>query len=1111
MKKRLISIFLLLITSIVCLSVGVVGCRNTDDAPKAGHIVVRTDSMEQVVAVGSNYTTPIAGAFDSNEDRINGRTILTQVFNPSNKMLEESTEQIKFRFVSTGTWKIKYTAYVNEVKDALIPETTLTVYVCSVLPTPQNFKVENNTLTWDKIDNASGYEVSVNGETSSVVNTESFTSDIFQKSGYYVSVTAKGDNKSYIDSLAAAYRNRTPLKPGELMAFNDPNYELDVTSAVSEGITLPPDEIEWLSEEECKGSTGGAVKLRIRSGNYGWGVFKVLMPEGTTIDMNDDSWKYMEIRFKVDTENYQSNTSFLLNPPNNLNNGYDRGVNVTKDNNDQWYTIQLPWQTIYAEGYKKYTLISSSTAFFDGDRLTWKRNESAYGYQVSITKTAPDGTVTKKTYKNFSSDNAGFIFDKNKEYYSLDISTLDIFEGRDGFTYDGLVECEIPTSYANLNFNFYDMVRTTGKGYVYLDYVRLYTDKIFAPENFRFDTTTNKILWDVVDGADKYTLDIITSDEFGNDSTRYVVAGNVGEFDITSIGIDPATKKFTAKINTIPTDTSKGTSDWTEFEQVLQPVGLSISKEGILSWTAVDNAVSYIVSVNGKEYQAQTTSLNIANEIAKGDVVTFVKAVAKNGYLDGEFSVPCCKLVLNNGQIATFNSPAYQYMISELTKDEQGSTAVGKIASTKYVSETDAEGSFGGAFDIVMSNKAGKGERQRDFKISFANALDFTGYDGISIRFKVYDASTYSYTEDPDVRFRMLTVSGNNYWGTTAYAQPITLNEWVSVRYTKDEVENCLINDGSALSLQFVGYGDFPGLDGGLLKFYLDDISYYKQLAKPTGFALDGNNISWNAVDGADGYVVNVNGTDLSPITTTTMDVGAYLTSSYAFKVKAISNVNIASEYTDSIIKIITSGLNIAEFNNVVYENSVKFLLENTIQPWNNNTIDYTTVKPINEYQTSVDGAENGDAVLIRPIVAHYGSGGSARHAVFTVKLARPLDLTGNSYSGIVIRFKALNVAHGIGGASDADTIDQIQLCNPTTKDKTYTSYNNGTNGYEYPTLNVTEGSWFEWSLTNEQLKTLYSNGATELVFAMIVPGGTSHNYAHPAETYLDYIRYVAK
>ena len=1114
MKKRVTSIFFLLIMAITCLSIGIAGCVDNNSS-RVGHITVRTDSTELVVAVGTNYTTPIAGVFDQNDDRIDGRTIVTRVYNPANKLLEESTEQIKFRFISKGVWKIVYSAYLDEdVKDESIPETTITAYVCSVLTAPQNFSVANNTLTWDKVDNASNYAVSINGGDPVIVNEESFTSDIFEKSGYYVAVTAKGDNRSFIDSPIGAYRNRIPLKDGELMAFNDPNYALDVQEAVKVGINLAPDEIEWLSEEQCEGSTGGALKLRIRSGGYGWGVFKVVMPEGTKIDMNDDTWDYMEIRFKVDSDSYQESSKFLLNPPNGHNNAGDRGVKITKDNNDQWYTIQLPWLTIYAEGYKKYSLLTSSSYEFKDNVVTWDKNVNAYGYQIVVTKTDVEGNVTSKTYKNFSNDN-GFAIEGDIDSYSFDITTDTAFyNATDGSTYSAKVECEIPTSYDSLNFNLYDLIRTTGIGYVYLDYVRLYTDKIDAPENLRYED--GKILWDAVDGADKYTLEIVTTDEYGTDSTRYTVDGDLTEFDLASVNIDPAKVKFSASIRTVPVDATKGTSDYVTFDACLAPVGLSINEEGILSWTEADNAIGYIVNINGRETQVSTNSISVANEIAKGDVVAFVKTLANPGYLDSEFSSPCCKLKLEGSQISNFNSSAYEYMISGVSKGQQGSTAVGKITSAKYANETSAEGSLGGALDVTMSNMAGLGERQRDFRISFAKPLDFTGYDGLSIRLKVYDASTFNYPSDPDVRFRMLNTSGSNYWGTTLYATPIAVNEWVTVRYTKTEVMNCLINDGTALTLQIVGYGTFPGLAGGLLKFYLDDISYYKQLSTPENYALNGTTLSWDAVSEADGYVVNVNGTDLPMITATTFDISEYANADYAIKVKAVSNVHLESAYTQSVMNIVTSGLDIAKFNSSLYESTLKYGQDNTIKAWTGNqSATDAWKKAKSTYETNVDGAEDGDALLIQPLVAHYGSGGGARHAVFTVKLPRALDLSG-TYQGITIRFKPVDLAYGLGaGASTNSKIDRIQLMNPTTKDNTYTRYYDSTstnadyNAYPYAYLEVVEGNWYEWTITLDQLKSLYSDGATELVFAMVTKSGASFNLDTPANTYLDYIKYV--
>ena len=109
-----------------------------------------------------------------------------------------------------------------------------------------------------------------------------------------------------------------------------------------------------------------------------------------------------------------------------------------------------------------------------------------------------------------------------------------------------------------------------------------------------------------------------------------------------------------------------------------------------------------------------------------------------------------------------------------------------------------------------------------------------------------------------------------------------------------------------------------------------------------------------------------------------------------------------------------------------------------------------------------------------------------------------------------------MDLVYGLGtGASTNSKIDRIQLMNPTTQDNTYTRYYDSTstnadyNAYPYAYLEVVEGNWYEWTITLDQLKALYSDGATELVFAMVTKGGATCNLDTPANTYLDYIKYV--
>ena len=516
MKKRKISILALLLTAIICFAVGI-GCAKETE----GRIVIQTDSTEIVVALGDRYTTPIAGVFDSNLDRINGRQVIVRVYNGKGALIEESepSEQVHFAFISTGTWKIEYTAYKGDVVDANVDKATIIAYVCNRLKTPDNFTVSGNTLTWDEVANASSYEVTVNGGEPVQISGTSFTNDIFNDTGFYVGVTAKGDNRKYVDSNMATYLNRTPLADGVLMAFDDPCYELDVKSAVSQKITLDPDQIKWVSEEECEGSTGGALKVRIRSGNYGWGVFKVMTMSGVKLDTNKE-WSGMEIRFKIDSESYRDDTWFFLNPPTKHNNAQRSGVHVKMEKNNQWMVLRLDKSVVLKEGYTKFTTLPSSTVTMEDNVVKWDKNESAYGYQVEVTRTDLTGESVIKTYPSYSIDNGFVVGDETSYSFNLTDAT-DLYVDSSEYTYSVRVLCEVPTSHDSLNFNLYDLIRTTGVGFVYLDYVRLYTDELSAPNNFRYEN--GKILWDTLEDVDSYTLNIVKVGEYGDEHSQYYV------------------------------------------------------------------------------------------------------------------------------------------------------------------------------------------------------------------------------------------------------------------------------------------------------------------------------------------------------------------------------------------------------------------------------------------------------------------------------------------------------------------------------------------------------------------------------------------------------------
>lgn len=60
------------------------------------------------------------------------------------------------------------------------------------------------------------------------------------------------------------------------------------------------------------------------------------------------------------------------------------------------------------------------------------------------------------------------------------------------------------------------------------------------------------------------------------------------------------------------------------------------------------------------------------------------------------------------------------------------------------------------------------------------------------------------------------------------------------------------------------------------VNMYLDDKSYNTTLPTPENIVINGNQVTWNAVGGAEKYVVNVNGIDETIVTTTSYDISSY-------------------------------------------------------------------------------------------------------------------------------------------------------------------------------------------------------------------------------------------
>ncbi|MBQ8658794.1 MAG: hypothetical protein IJ506_06630, partial [Clostridia bacterium] len=498
MKKRL-SILVLLTFMLACLTFGFVGCNDSksdDEGRKNPSIVVETDEMEFALELYSAYTMPYAGVYYENLDRVDDVEVRMSLIDPTGGYLYENTlNNEKIDFFMPGEYKLVYSA--KNCKDV-----TITIYVCEKLEGATNFAVEGNTLTWDPIDGATGYAVSVNGGEATITENESFTSEIFAKQGFYVGVVAKGDNKKWLDSDMESYEVRIPLQEGEVASFDNPCYELDIVKATPDTLNAEPSQMEYLTEAECEGSTGGALKFLIRSGEYGTGLFRLNLEN--KIDGSAD-FDGMEVRFKLDSKDYiwsdeETATRLLLGVPYNDERRVGRGMYLHADYNDSWQIVKIP--------------------------------------QNAVTD------------------------------------------------FDGL---------SFLQFSLFNMTRSTGQGYLYLDYIRLYKDELAAPQNVAING--EKLDWDDVENTYEYVISVDKTDNANSELERNYYYATQSEIALSALGIDPAitTQQYEIKVRAISAVSAKGSSEWSEKivkREAVQKNELSSFNNAIYTLDVVDSVVN---------------------------------------------------------------------------------------------------------------------------------------------------------------------------------------------------------------------------------------------------------------------------------------------------------------------------------------------------------------------------------------------------------------------------------------------------------------------------------------------------------------------------------------
>lgn len=145
------------------------------------------------------------------------------------------------------------------------------ISVAEKLPAAENVKAENEILSWNAVENASGYRVNING-TETVTDK---TQIALTETKGYAFVTALGNEKTYLESDKSLAVFGLEAKDGEYASFNEPLYEYFVGDDVKVGsetagykpmsVSVKYDETnEKLTAIVGKGSWGICTALAMR-------------------------------------------------------------------------------------------------------------------------------------------------------------------------------------------------------------------------------------------------------------------------------------------------------------------------------------------------------------------------------------------------------------------------------------------------------------------------------------------------------------------------------------------------------------------------------------------------------------------------------------------------------------------------------------------------------------------------------------------------------------------------------------------------------------------------------------------------------------------------------
>lgn len=356
-----------------------------------------------------------------------------------------------------------------------------------------------------------------------------------------------------------------------------------------------------------------------------------------------------------------------------------------------------------------------------------------------------------------------------------------------------------------------------------------------APENIAFDG--QYLTWDKVEFVNYYTVSIDGGDAARANSTTYAYASN-DTFEVTVTAVFDNTEKSTS----------------VTFKPLAAIENITVSENGEISWSAVSGANAYQLTINST---TATTTETRYSQLPEGSNRVKVKPIVSG----------------DNTYYSAWSQEVNVYIYNKPTNVRYDGTTL-----TWTGNSSDYEVSINNVPQTVTGNSMAFNSENKDFTVEVkAVGNHTTTYDSKTAQeeFHYLDAVTALFVEDGIVKW-------NGISGAEGYK--IKIGGVVQkAGVTSAQYEN--LASGRSQDIAVMPYNDsgnyFSSWSAEKTVYILDT----PQVAWNNDLELDGeanNNLTWNAVNAADGYTARLIKDGGTPEISTYSDVQRAFSHAYA-------------------------------------------------------------------------------------------------------------------------------------------------------------------------------------------------------------------------------------